>query len=113
MSSFSNTVEEYRIRFLGQSTGGPQDLKAWLCLYGPGHASGVVGTIYFYPDAALSTKQDCLDALGRPQGNMSISEIGPVLDMLRDEDPIYIYWVENLSQVWLETGNEPVGDFDF
>jgi len=110
MSYFVNTVERYRIRFYGRSDKGPQDVKAWLYLYGSGHKTGVVGTIGFYRSEALATKQDQLDGLGRPQGHMDIAEIGAVTDMLRSEKPIYVHWSESWQQVWLDTEKEPVGE---
>ena len=57
----------------------------------------------------IATKQDRLDGFERPQGNMSITEIVEVLDMLRNEKPIYVHWSENWKQVWLDTSAEPVG----
>jgi hypothetical protein len=110
MGYFVYMVERYRIRYFGKSTSGPKDLKAWLYLYGSGHKTGVVGTIGFYMPEGLETKQDQLDGLGRPQGNMSITEIVAVMDMLRNEKPIYVHWSELWKQVLLDTSSEPVGE---
>ncbi len=110
MGNFVSMVDRYRIRYYGKSASGPKDLKAWLYLYGSGHKSGVVGTIGFYPTDVLETKQDQLDGLNRPQGHMCITEIGAVMDMLRNEKPIYIHWSESWKQVWLDTSSEPVGE---
>ena len=110
MAYFVNMVERYRIRFFGNSTSGPKDLKAWLYLYGSGHQTGVVGTIGFYPPEVAATKQDSLDGFGRPRGNMSVAEVTAVMDMLRNEKPIYVHWSESWKQVFLDTGSEPVGE---
>ncbi len=110
MGYFFNMVDRYRIRYYGKSTSGPKDLKAWLYLYGSGHETGVVGAIGFYPDDVLESKQDRLDGLGRPRGHMSITEIGAVTDMLRNEKPIYVHWSESWKQVFLDTSSEPVGE---
>jgi len=110
MGYFVNMVDRYRIRYYGKSTSGPEALKAWLYLYGGGHERGVVGTVGFYPPDALETKQDRLDGLGCPQGYMAIAEIGAVMDMLRNERPIYVHWSESWKQLWLDTGAEPVGE---
>ena len=110
MGYFVNMVERYRIKYYGKSTSGPKDLKAWLYLYGPGHKTGVVGTIGFYPPEVLETKQDQLDGLGRPKGNMSVTEIVAVMDMLRNEKPIYVHWSESWKLVFLDTSTEPVGE---
>jgi len=110
MGYFVNMVDRYRIRYYGKSTSGPEDLKAWLYLYGSGHDTGVVGAIGFYPPDVLESKQDRLDGLGRPRGHMSITEIGAVMDMLRNEKPIYVHWSESWKQVWIDTSSEPVGE---
>ncbi len=58
----------------------------------------------------FASKQDQLDGLNRPQGHMCITEIGAVMDMLRNEKPIYIHWSEIWKQVWLDTSSESVGE---
>ena len=70
-----NRVDHYRVRHHGTSAYGPQDLKAWLSLYGSGHVTGVVGAIGFYRPEALESRQDWIDPLGRPQGHMPIDEL--------------------------------------
>jgi len=110
MGYFVNMVERYKIRFYGKSASGPKDTKAWLYLYGPGHETGVVGAIGFYQPDVVETKQDQLDGLGRPRGHMSITEIAAVMDMLRNEKPIYVHWSESWRQVLLSTSSEPVGE---
>lgn len=110
MGYLVNAVERYRIRFFGKSTEGPKDLRAWLYLYGPGHKTGLVGTIGFYPPETLATQQDRLDNLGRPQGNMAVTEIGAIIDMLRNEKPIHLHWSDRWQQLWLDTEKEPIGE---
>jgi hypothetical protein len=41
---------------------------------------------------------------------MSITEIASVMDMLRNEKPIYVHWSEIWKQVFLDTEKEPVGE---
>ncbi len=110
MGYLVNMVDRYRIRYYGKSTPGHDNSKAWLYLYGSGHEAGIVCAIGFYPDDVLESKQDRLDGLGHPRGHMPITEIGAVMDMLRNEKPIYIHWSESWKQVWLDTGSEPVGE---
>ena len=110
MGYFVKPVEKYRIRYLGRGDEAPEDLKAWLYLYGPGPGNPVVGTIGFYPPDVLPAKHDQLDGLGRPQGNMSITDIVGVMDMLRNDKPVYMHWSEIWKQVWLDTAKEPVGE---
>lgn len=110
MPYFVNQVERYRLQFYGASSSGLSDLRAWLYLYGSGNTTGVVGTIGFYPPETLAHRQDAVDGLGRPQGNMSVNELVAVMDMLRMEKPVYVHWSENFRQVLLDTGPEPAGE---
>jgi hypothetical protein len=105
-----NRVDHYRVRHHGTSAHGPQGPKAWVCLYGSGHATGVVGTIGFYGPEALEGRQDWLDPLGRPQGHMPIDELPAVLDLLRNERPVFVHWSESWRQTWLDTRDEPARD---
>lgn len=110
MAYFVNTVVNYRVRYYGASSKGPRNLKARLYLYGPGHKTGVVGTIAFYPPEVLASKQDHLDNLGRPRGHMAIAEIGGVIDMLRHENRVHVHWSERWQQLLLDTEKEPIGE---
>ncbi|HEX8088064.1 MAG TPA: hypothetical protein VF762_04385 [Blastocatellia bacterium] len=106
-------VLEYKLRFYGRSQSAQEkDRRAELLLGGRGDESTgpLVGRIFFYTSETLEAKQDRLDADGRPEGNMSISEIGAVVDMLRYEKPIYIVWDVRMNRVLLQTGQEPVGE---
>ena len=106
-------VLEYKLRFYGRSRSAEEsDKRAELLLAGKGDevTGPLVGRIYFWPPAVAETKQDSLDADGRPEGNMSITEVGAVVDMLRYEKPIYIVWDVRMSRVLLQTSQEPVGE---
>jgi hypothetical protein len=106
-------VLEYKVRFYGRSQSAEaKDRRAELLLGGRGDepTGPLVGRIVFWPPEVADTKQDGLDADGRPEGNMSITEIGAVVDMLRYEKPIYIVWDVRMNRVLLQTGQEPVGE---
>lgn len=110
MGNITNLVDGYQIQFFGKSTSAVAGVKAWLYLRSSEHETGVAGAIGFYSLDALESQQDRLDALGRPLGHMSVTEIGTVLDLLRNENPIYVTWSDIRSQVFLETDPEPVGE---
>jgi hypothetical protein len=106
-------VLEYKLRFYGRSQSAEEkSIRAELLLGGrPDESIGpLVGRIFFYTPEIAEAKQDRLDADGRPEGNMSISEIGAVVDMLRYEKPIYLVWDVRMCRVLLQTGQEPVGE---
>lgn len=103
-----NKVESFRIRYYGSSKDGPAELRAWLYLYGKGNPTGVVGAIGFYTPEGLKGKQDRLDGYKRPQGNMAISELSAVLDMLRGGKDVYVHWSELWKQTWLDSAGKPL-----
>lgn len=106
-------VIEYKIRFYGRSLSGDEkDKMAEILLAGRSdHALGsLIGRVFFWPAEIASTRQDRLDERGRLEGNMIITEIGAVIDMLRFEKPVYIIWDVRNSRMLLQTGQEPVGE---
>jgi hypothetical protein len=106
-------VLEYKLRFYGRShSAGENQKRAELLLIGrEGEAGGpLIGRIFFWPAEMASARQDRIDESGRPEGNMSITEVGAVVEMLRYEKPIYIVWDVRASRVLLQTGQEPVGE---
>jgi hypothetical protein len=106
-------VAEYKIRFYGRSSSADEkDKMAELILAGRSdeQAGALVGRVFFWPPEVVATKQDRLDERGQPEGNMAITEIGAVIDMLRFEKPVYIVWDVRSSRLLLQTGQEPVGE---
>lgn len=106
-------VLDYKIRFYGRSQSAEaKDKRAELLLGGTGDESNgaLIARIFFWPPELVHSKQDRLDADGRPEGNMSITEVGAVIDMLRYEKPIYLVWDVRANRVLLQTGQEPVGE---
>ncbi len=106
-------VLEYRVRFYGRSRSADErDKRAEIQLIGRGDETigPLIGRIFFWSPEVADTKQDRLDPEGRPEGNLSITELDPVIDMLRYEKPIYIVWDVRMNRVLLQTGQEPVGE---
>ena len=103
-------VDTFKVRFYGNSKDAPENLRAWIYLYGKQNPTGVVGTIAFYPDALLATKSDRVDGLGRPQGNMASSELTSVLDMLRNGKDVYVHWSHLWKQTWLDSSDDKMTD---
>ena len=100
-------IKTYRIRFFGSSQAEGVPVKAILTFF---DEQEKIGSIQFYlPDDVLGM-QDGFDRAKRPKGHMSITEIGPVIDMLRYEKPVFLHWIESKRQIMLATGTEPVGE---
>ena|SRR5215216_833491 len=106
-------VLDYKIRFFGRSQSAEEkDKRAELLLGGRDNESTgpLIARIFFWPSEIAEAKQDRLDGDGRPEGNMSITEVGAVIDMLRYEKPVYIVWDVRRNRLLLQTGQEPVGE---
>src|SRR5215216_352566 len=102
-------VLDYKIRFYGHSQSAQEkDKRAELLLGGSENEStgALIARIFFWPPEVVETKQDRLNDDGRPEGNMSITEVGAVINMLRYEKPIYIIWDVRMNRVLLQTGQE-------
>ncbi|HEY7543318.1 MAG TPA: hypothetical protein VID27_00460 [Blastocatellia bacterium] len=113
MANLSFNVIAYRVHFYGHSQmTTDKDKKAAIFFIGNEEppAGPVVARVYFYSQEALDAKQDALDARGRPEGHMAIDEIEAILDMLRYEKPIRVFWDDAAKRLSLETGQEPVGE---
>ena len=114
MANITYEVTKYHIRYHGTSAHAKNtDIRARVMLTGatPGK---ILAYLDFYPSDVVGSKQDRLQnassATPTMQAYLSIDEIGPVLDMLRNEEPIYITWIDHYQQVWLDTAAEPVGE---
>ena len=66
------------------------------------------GTISFYPkDSSLVDAK--LDSNGRIHLNMHVNRFHPVLDIIRNEKPLYIYY-KSSENAGLRTGRETIGE---
>jgi hypothetical protein len=113
MPNLSFNVIAYRVHFYGRSQlTTDRDKKAALFFIGNEEPplGPVVARIYFYSAEIADAKQDRLDSKGRPESHMSISEIGAIIEMLRYEKPIRVFWDDTAHRLSLETGPEPVGE---
>jgi hypothetical protein len=113
MPNLSYNVIAYRVHFYGRSQmASDRDRKAAIFFIGNEEppTGPVVARIYFYSSDIAELKQDSLDAHGRPEGHIAIDEIAAMLDLLRFEKPIRVFWDDTAKRLSVETGPEPVGE---
>ncbi|MEW6211243.1 MAG: hypothetical protein AB1631_22950 [Acidobacteriota bacterium] len=113
MPNLSFNVIAYRVHFYGRSQmTSDRDKKAAIFFISSQEPpiGPVVARIYFYSSDVAESKQDSLDAHGRPEGHMAIDEITAILDLLRFEKPIRVFWDDAAKRLSIETGPEPVGE---
>ncbi len=67
------------------------------------------GYVYFFPDGTPLAAPVNDAANGRIFIHLNLSEFHPVMDMLRDEKPLYLYY-QSADNAALFSGLEPVGE---
>ena len=112
MGHISKKIEIYRIRIYGKSGLGMQDVRAFISFYSSESTPELLATIGFYTtDGFALTKSDNLDHKGIIRGHMHINDFDSVVDVLRNEIPIFVHWHDTLQQMWIDTEElEPVGE---
>jgi hypothetical protein len=115
MADITHQVKTYFLEFLGTSTDAEdKDRRARILLFSTGKGDKVVADISFYQPQKLWMKKDRLENAGKKSstiiGNMAVDELGPVVDMLRTEEPVYVVWLEEHQQLSLRTHLEPIGE---
>lgn len=114
MPSYRYEIKKYDVRISGNSVEAPHNVrhnKARIQLYGiRGNSSEAhVGTILFHDKDALGKYRDSLSR-EVPWGHMRIDDLGAVLDLLRQEKPIYSQWSDGYKRFSLDTGKEDIGE---
>lgn len=67
------------------------------------------GYVYFFPDGTPLAPAVVDPTNGRVFLHLNLAEFGPILDLLRYEKPIYVYYIGPTNAA-LRTGKEPVGE---
>lgn len=96
-------IETYDYQFHGGPTG-YQNERAIVRLYGSDHAT--IAYIHFVLTGFPIPPNKAADPWIRTY--MPEALISDVMEMLRQESPVSIYY--NQGQVFLHTGNEPIGE---
>ena len=100
-----STIQHYAIRFHGGLKGEGTGIRAHIHLFDD--QNKMVGRIDFF-DTNLTLPNDRKDDMIHM--SMPADQIHAVVDVLRNEKPIYLKWQETLQNAYLGTGQEPVGE---
>ncbi len=98
-------IKNYAVRFQGGPDGSGLGVRAQVHLFDD--KNKMVGTIDFF-DEGLRLPADKNDE--HIYMAMYISQIHPVVDILRNEKPIYMEWQDRGKNAYLGTAQEPVGE---
>ncbi|MEL6671340.1 MAG: hypothetical protein AAFR61_04085 [Bacteroidota bacterium] len=98
-------IKNYAIRFYGGPKGSDEGIRARVHLFDD--QNKMVGGVDFY-DSGFEMPVD----IAEPQIRMSMpaGQIYAVVDILRNEKPIFLEWQAGLNQGYLGTSQEPVGE---
>jgi hypothetical protein len=99
----SHQITDYHVLFYG-SPDGYQNNRAQIALYGN---DGQTKAYVRFHDEGHSFPNDSVVA-GRIVMHLPSSQFGNVIDVLRNEDGIYIYFVA--GRAFLGTAKEPIGE---
>lgn len=106
MATFTNGFDSYQVFYYS----GPTQFSAVIQCYASGVFNGRIG---FYPDAGPVVPNGTIAPLGTavPAINYTISRFPAVMDMLRFEKPLYIFFDTGTGVGFVGTSQmEPVGE---
>lgn len=98
-------IKHYAIRIHGGIQGSGKGIRAQIHLFG--EQNKLVGRVDFIDEGHTllpDTKGDMI------QLSLPASQLSVVVDILRNEGPVYIEWQESIKNAYLGTGQEPVGE---
>lgn len=98
-------VKHYAIRFHGGPEGSGDHIRAQIHLFD--ESNRMVGAIDFLEGVDLLPNDRNQDYI---RMSMPISMAHSVIDMLRNEKPIFLEWQDRLKNAFLGTSQEPVGE---
>ena len=98
-------VKNYAVRFQGGPGGSGMGVRAQIHLFG--ESNKMEGAIDFFDEGVRLKKKK---KKGHIYMALHISQLLAVVDILRNEKPIFIEWQEKGQNAYLGTSQEPVGE---
>lgn len=98
-------IKHYAIRYHGGPKGSGRHIRAQIHLFDA--RNRMVGSVDFYDEGQPlpGDQKDSIIHMALPA-----SHIHGVVDMIRNEKPIFLAWQETLQNAYLGTSQEPVGE---
>ncbi|HRW76317.1 MAG: hypothetical protein H6568_11635 [Lewinellaceae bacterium] len=104
-----HTIQTYTLDiYSGGSNAKGYEYRAIIGLYDPN--DHLIGGIYFHRDATTLPEQDLREASGYVWCHVLWSEYPAIIDMLRNEAPVFLRYVDSWAMASLTTSLEPVGE---
>ncbi|MCB9234986.1 MAG: hypothetical protein H6581_25255 [Bacteroidia bacterium] len=99
-------VKNYAVRFHGGPKGTGTDIRAQVHLFDD--RNRMLGWVDFYTNGydLPEDRQTAEHIILSMHSEFLVS----VVDMLRNEEPVFLYWQPKIQNAYLGTGQEPVGE---
>lgn len=108
--SVHREIQNYTLSYFGggKRASTPYPYRATIGLWDD---SGEIGSLCFHDDPDTMPDGDDLPATGQPMSHYPIEDFARVLDILRNEGPVYYQQLSNWPEMAnIRTGAEPVGE---
>jgi hypothetical protein len=105
MADLRFLVEKYFIYVSGEQGWGP---NGWRAQIGLRHASGTAGYIRFY-EAGIPQPQDTSTG-GQIRMHLPMATFPHMVDLLRNEKPLWLVYTDLAGRALFATTDEPVGE---
>ena len=103
-------ITKYTVSYFGggKKTAMPYPYRAIVGLY---DNAGIIAALYFHNDPNTIPSGDALPDTGQPMSHYPVEDFPRVMDLLRNEKPIYYQQVAGWPYMsWLSTTPEAVGE---
>ena len=102
-------IKKYHINYYagGKKSTQPYPYRSIIGLYGD---SGLIAGLYFHNDPSTLPDQDHIPDTGQPMLHYPVEDFANVIDLLRNESPVYYRQVGGWSMASISTSMEPVGE---
>ena len=98
-------IKNYAVRFHGGPKGSGDGIRAQIHLFN--EKNKMVGALDFY-ESGIALPMDSQQPIIRM--SLPANQIYAVVDLLRNEKPLFLEWQEGLKNAYLGTSQEPVGE---
>ncbi|MEM6631924.1 MAG: hypothetical protein AAF694_19765 [Bacteroidota bacterium] len=99
-------IKNYAVQMYGGPAGSEQGVRAKIFLF---DSTNVTAGILSFYDAGFSIPKDKKVGISVRMA-MYVNELHSIVDILRNEAPIYLLWQESEQRGILSTSQEPVGE---
>ncbi len=100
-------IKRYALKIFGGPKGSGQGKRASIYLFNKDNHA--IGSIDFWEEGT-TLPADALADNGLIQFSLFMNRYEDVVDMLRNESPVFVAWQESLKNAYIGTSQEPVGE---